>query len=69
MNDLRRLLYQLARTLGDLNALMKGKIGSRIFNKLMGRKLVSRAWMRGCGCLVAAIVVATALLLCWAILW
>lgn len=55
MNDLRRILYQLARLLGDVNAVMKGKIGSRIFNKLLGRKLVSRAWLRGCGCLLAVI--------------
>ena len=55
MNDLRRILYQLARLLGDGNAVMKGNIGSRIFNKLLGRKLVSRAWLRGCGCFVAVL--------------
>ena len=42
MNDLRRVLYQLARLLGDINAVMKGNIGSRLFNKLLGRKLISR---------------------------
>jgi len=55
VNDLRRILYQLARLFGDINAVMKGKIGSRIFNKVLGRKLISRAWLRGCGCLLAVI--------------
>lgn len=55
MNNLRSLLYKLARILGDINALMKGKIGSRLFNKLLGRRLVSRAWVRGCGCVLPVI--------------
>jgi len=55
VNNLRRTLYQFARLLGDVNAVMKGNIGSRIFNKLLGRKLISRAWLRGCGCLLAVI--------------
>ena len=55
MNNLRRALYQFARLLGDVNAVMKGNIGSRLFNKLLGRKLISRAWLRGCGCLLAVL--------------
>lgn len=64
MNNFRSLLYKLARGLGDLNALFKGKIGSRIFNKLMGRGIASKLWSRG-GCLlpVAVVVAVCALLL------
>ena len=69
MNNLRRLLYQLARLLGDVNALMNGHIGSRLFNKLMGRKLVSRAWIRGCGCLVAVLILIVAVLSYLLMLW
>jgi len=67
MNDLRRVLYQLARILGDVNALFKGKIGSRLVNKLMGRKLVSMAWLRGCGCMLGVITGAVVVALSWVI--
>ena len=58
MNNLRKLLYQLARLLGDINAVQKGKIGSRLVNKALGRGLVSKAYLRGsgCGCLLPVIM-------------
>lgn len=37
MNDLRKLLYGLARLLGDVNAVRRGKIGNRLMNKAIGR--------------------------------
>ena len=54
------MLYQIARGLGDLNALMKGKIGSRFFNKLLGRKLISKSWIRG-GCLLPVVGITLAI--------
>jgi hypothetical protein len=32
-------LYLVAKILGDLNAVLKGKVGSRLFNRLLGRSL------------------------------
>jgi hypothetical protein len=42
----RSFLYWLARFLGDLNAIGKGKVGRRIANKAIGRKFVSKLWRR-----------------------
>ena len=54
--DFRSFLYRLARLLGDINAVGKARVGQRIFNKLLGRGLVSKVWARGCGCLVPALL-------------
>ncbi len=53
LRDLRRTSYRLGRTLGDINAVLSGKIGSRLANKLIGRKGVSKLWLKG-GCLLPA---------------
>lgn len=39
MNDLRSLLYAAARFLGDVNAVMKGRIGRRVGRRIAGRVL------------------------------
>jgi len=44
--SLRSLLYQLARFLGDINAMGKGKIGRRIINKGIGRGAVSKIYLK-----------------------
>lgn len=68
LNEFRRLLYALARGVGDLNALFKGKIFSRIFNKLMGRGVVPKLWSRGCGCLLALMVAVTVAVIVYVVL-
>ncbi len=42
MNSIRSLLYSLAKLLGDINAVQKGKVGRRI-----GRRLAGKAAGRG----------------------
>jgi hypothetical protein len=34
---IRKLLYGMAKLLGDLNALKKGKIGNRVVNRVTGK--------------------------------
>lgn len=44
---MRRLLYRLARLLGDWNAIRRGRIGQRAANRIMGRtvgRLTRRLW-------------------------
>lgn len=38
VNQARGLLYQLARILGDANAVQKGKVGRRVLRRLAGKK-------------------------------
>lgn len=44
MNGFRSLLYKLARLLGDVNAVKRGRVGRRI-----GRRIAGRATGRGLG--------------------
>jgi hypothetical protein len=44
MNGFRSFLYMLARLLGDVNAVQKGRVGRRI-----GRRVAGRATGRGLG--------------------
>jgi hypothetical protein len=44
MNKTRGFLYTLAKILGDINAINKGKVGKRI-----GRRVVGRAAGKGIG--------------------
>ena len=44
MNKFRSFLYTLAKILGDINAVKKGRIGKRI-----GRRIVGRAAGKGIG--------------------
>jgi len=37
INKVRSLLYALARLLGDVNAIEKGKVGTRIGRRLAGK--------------------------------
>jgi hypothetical protein len=37
INKIRTVLYTAARLLGDLNAILKGKIGQRIARRAAGR--------------------------------
>lgn len=41
---LRQALYALARFLGDVSAVRRGRVGKRIANKLIGRNVVRRLW-------------------------
>lgn len=44
MNGFRSLLYKLARLMGDVNAVQKGRMGQRV-----GRRAAGRATGRGLG--------------------
>lgn len=44
LNRVRGLLYVMARLLGDVNAVKRGRVGRRV-----GRRLVGRAAGRGLG--------------------
>jgi len=37
INSIRNILYSIARLLGDVNAIQKGKIGQRIVRRTTGR--------------------------------
>jgi hypothetical protein len=37
VNRTRSLLYSLARFLGDVNAIKRGRVGRRLANKAVGR--------------------------------
>lgn len=37
LNTARRVSYLVSRTLGDLQAVRRGRIGERIFNRIVGR--------------------------------
>lgn len=37
INKIRRTLYGTARILGDINAVLRGKIGQRIERRLVGK--------------------------------
>ncbi len=38
LRELRSFLYMVARLLGDINAVSKGKVGRRIVRRVVGRK-------------------------------
>ena len=44
----RSLLYGLARLMGDVDAIRRGRITRRLVNRAIGRHVVSRLW-RGPG--------------------
>lgn len=37
MNGLRSFLYNFAKLLGDINAIKKGTIGKRLYNRAIGK--------------------------------
>lgn len=37
INKTRRTLYQIARLLGDVNAVKKGRVGRRVSRRIVGR--------------------------------
>lgn len=41
----RSWFYFIARLLGDVNAVKRGRPGKRIANKIIGRTLVRRLWL------------------------
>lgn len=43
---MRGLLYLLARWLGDVNAVRRGRLHKRIVNRWVGRTVVRRMWWR-----------------------
>lgn len=48
MNGLRSALYAIARLLGDVNAIQKGKVGRRIVRRAAG-KVTGRGFRRWLG--------------------
>ena len=42
--SLRGNLYALARLMGDVNAVRRGRVGRRLVNEALGRTLVRRLW-------------------------
>lgn len=47
--SVRRTLYRLASLLGDVQAVTSGnpkRVGKRLVNKMIGRKVVRRLWWR-----------------------
>jgi len=45
INQARRALFLANRTLGDVNAIKRGRIGQRVTNRVLGR--VASGLMRG----------------------
>lgn len=41
---MRGFLYALARVLGDVRAIERGRVGKRVVNKIIGRTIVSKLW-------------------------
>jgi len=41
----RGALYFIARLIGDINAIRKGRIGKRVYNRMVGR-LLSKLFIR-----------------------
>ena len=39
MNQFRSFLYTLAKILGDINAIQKGTIGKRVYNRAIGKAM------------------------------
>jgi hypothetical protein len=39
------ILYTLARLMGDVNAVRRGRIGKRLANRWIGRNVVRRLWL------------------------
>lgn len=37
LNSMRRTLFLTQRTLGDINAINRGRVGPRIWNRILGR--------------------------------
>jgi len=49
MNKFISFLYKLARALNDIKALLSGKpekIGNRLYNKVVGRKIIKRLYRK-----------------------
>lgn len=46
MNKTKNTAYKIGRLIGDVNAAKKGKLTKRILNKLIGRFIVSKLWIR-----------------------
>jgi hypothetical protein len=48
-NEWRRLLHLTQRTIGDVDAARRGRIGKRVYNRALGRianRILSRLWAR-----------------------
>lgn len=43
---LRRILYAVARFLGDVRAILTRRVGRRVYNRIVGR-LLTRAFRKG----------------------
>lgn len=46
LTKLRSASYALARTLGDVNALLTGRLWSRVLNRVVGKHLLWRVWKK-----------------------
>lgn len=43
---MRKFLYALARILGDLSAIFNGRMHTRMCNKIIGRSIARKLWMK-----------------------
>lgn len=43
---MRSFFYALARILGDLSALFHGRMHTRMCNKVIGRSIARKLWMK-----------------------
>jgi len=41
---MRSALYRIARLMGDANAVRRGRVGRRVANKIIGRRIVRKLW-------------------------
>lgn len=41
-----KIFYAIARIINDIKAIFSGKIVKRTANKMIGRKVVSKLWIR-----------------------
>jgi len=46
ISSVRSALYGAARFLGDIQAVKRGRIHKRLYNKALGRTVVRRMWWR-----------------------
>lgn len=44
--NLRSMLYKAARISGDIEAVKRGTVHKRLFNRWLGRTIISRMWWR-----------------------
>lgn len=44
LNDIRKIFYFLAKILGDINAIKRGKVGKRVQRRVAGKMASRTLW-------------------------